>query len=187
MTSILRLRTEIVGPQGSPYVSTQYFTGSTDSEASDAADAVAAFFGSLDAKWPNTYSWNVLPFVDVINDATGALVAVVNTGGGNSGTGAASDDLAPFATQGLLQLSTGTVVGGRLLRGRVFLPGVTEFDTAAGKPTSSYVTAVNTAYSALVGVLPNTLRVWSRKHGTSALVTAASAWSQWAVLRSRRD
>jgi hypothetical protein len=187
MTSILRMRTTLTGVTGSPYVSTQYFTGSTNADAANAASAVGAFFNSIKTRWPNALAYNVEPFVDVINDATGALTAVVNIGGGVSGVGSSGQVALPWATQGLLRFNTGTVVGGRLLRGRMFVPGPTEADSDVGVPLAAYITALNTAYTALTTALPNTLRVWSRTHGTSALVTGASPWSQWAVMRSRRD
>jgi hypothetical protein len=181
------MRTTITGVTGSPYVSTQYFTGSTDSEAASAASAVGAFFTSIKQKWPTTMSFMVEPFCDVINDATGELVAIANIGGGVSGTGTSAGVPLPWATQGLLRLSTGTVVGGRLLRGRIFVPGTTEIDSDVGVPTATYTGALTTAYAALVTALPGKLRIWSRTNGTSALVSSASPWNQFAVLRSRRD
>jgi len=134
-----------------------------------------------------TLSYEVESFVDVIDDATGTLTGVVSTGGGDTGSGGASVSNLPFATQGLIQLSTGIVVAGRILKGRIFVPGVQSSDSNGGVPATAYVSALTAGYNALQTALPNTLRVWSRTHGTSALVTAGAGWGTFAVLRSRRD
>lgn len=187
MASITRIRTTFTGSQGAPYVSTQYFAGSDSSAASLAASAVGAFWAALEPVMHNELDWNVEPFAEVINDATGALVGVNPIGGGESGTGEVSGTPLPFATQGLLRLVTSTVVNGRVLRGRIFIPGTTEFVGGNGVPEASYVTALNDAFDALDTAAAGALLVWSRTHGTSAVVTGGQAWNQWAILRSRRD
>jgi len=132
-------------------------------------------------------SWSIEGFAGVIDDTDGSLVGVDTIAGGNSGTGESADDPAPYATQGLMQLFTGTVAGGRLLKGRTYIPGVTEASNTDGRPKDTYLTDIVAAYNALAAVTDAELLVWSRKNGLSAPVTGAAAWTQWAVLRSRRD
>lgn len=187
VSNILRLRTTITGSTGAPYLSTTYWTRTDSSSAGLAADAVAAFWESIASEMSSDLSWNVEGFCDVIDDATGTLVGIDTIGGGNSGDGGDTGEPLPFATQGLLQLRTGVVVGGRALRGRLFIPGATEGKSTDGVPSSDYRSEISSAYSAMMAVSGAEMLIWSRKNGTSSPVTGGSPWNQWAVLRSRRD
>lgn len=187
MTDILRIRTSWTGLQGAPYLSTHYFTRVDADSAGYAADAVDAFFTAMAGQIDNNLTWNVEGFVAVIDDSTGALVGIDNLSGGVSGAGTDSGQSAPFATQGLMRLYTGTVVGGRALRGRFFIPGVTENNSNEGVPSGDYLSAAASGMTALLTSPDAELRVWSRVHLTSAVVTSGDLWRQWAVLRSRRD
>lgn len=187
MASILRVRTTWTGLGGAPYLSTHYFTRVDGTSASAAADAVAALWEGAADVIVNTADWNIEGDVAVINDATGALTGIDSIGGGNSGSGASDSQVLSLATQGLLRLTTGDVVGGRILKGHTFIPGPTEASNEGGAPDSAYMTVINNAMADMLASPDAELLVWSRKNGTSSPVVGGSAWSKWAVLRSRRD
>ncbi len=187
MASILRLRTTWTGYQGVPYLSTHYFARTDGDSAAFAADAVAALWTGAKDVISSSLSWNVEGEVAVIDSVTGTLTGVDNVAGGNSGVGDASGEILPFATQGLLRLSTADVVAGRILRGHTFIPGATEAHSNLGKPTSGYQSVVNAAFTDMFESPSTALLVWSRTHGAIGPVLSGSTWAQWAVLRSRRD
>lgn len=186
MTDLIRLRLEWTGPGGAG-LSTFYFTEAGGSSGDDAAAAVEDFVNGIRGNVANDWTATLSGVQAVIDDATGTLVGTTGIGGGFTISGDNSNEKSPLATQGLIQWGTGSVVSGRILRGRTFVPGVTDAVNDEGKPTSGYISALNTAAAALIADASSVFRVWSRAHGTSAPVTSGGTWSQFAVLRSRRD
>lgn len=185
MANLYRVQTVFTGVAGSPYYSTFHFSAGFGS-ASAAVAAAGGFWGVVDASLYNELTWDIPGEVEVINDETGNIIAVENATPQN-GTGALSAQPLPPATQGLLRWRTGSFVGGREIRGKTFVPGLTISAAADGQPTPTIITALENAATALVGSPSAQLVVYSRTNGTSAPVTASSAWGQFAVLRSRRD
>lgn len=188
MTTIMRVRTVWLGVAGAPYYSNHYFTDDAlSTTAQDAVDAVDAFWTSIAGVIANTATYTVEGAVARIDDATGTLLGTWGVTSG-TGTGTGSGELLPRSTQALVRWMTSSVVAGRTLRGRTFIPAMLEnFNDSGGNPVSSVVSGLNTAAAALIADSGNELRVWSRTHGTSDVVTSATAWTQWAILRSRRD
>jgi hypothetical protein len=87
-----------------------------------------------------------------------------------------------------MRFETGVIVNGRRVRGRAFVPGLSEpMNTAAGNPLNTLVTLMISAGQGLITDPGNTLMVWSRTHSQAHEATAAGASSKWATLRSRRD
>jgi hypothetical protein len=181
-----RVRTVITGGGGGPYLSTFYFDEVGGGTAVNAVADTVAFWNNL-----RPVVWNGLRFdteaeVAVVAESTGHVTSVVVTpGGGNTFND--SGDPAPWATQGLIRWRTGTFIGGREVRGRTFVPGVTEASNTLGRPTPAYVTAITQAGLALIAMPNSTLVAWSKKNGDSAPTIAASGWTEFASLRSRRD
>jgi len=124
--------------------------------------------------------------VAVLNSVTGALEGTA-TVAQSSGAGSAAGDAQPPAVQGLLRLITSNVVAGRLLRGRLFLPGSLEASNTSGQPSAGYRTAYETPAAALIADANTEWQIWSQTHGVPAVVQSANVWTRWAVLRSRRD
>ena len=186
---MIRVTTEWAGTiVGGPYYTTMYFEGDTDGEADAAVAAVGAFWIALDPHIVSGAQSTVLTDVELVDPATGQITAVFSTPGAVNvfaGTG----DALPWATQGLLRWRTGDFIGGREIRGRTFLPGMRETDSVGGVPTLVWSTAVQEAADdLLVAAAPaGGMSVYSPTHGQSSLVTNASPWGRWAVLRSRRD
>jgi hypothetical protein len=185
MANLYRIRTVMTGVAGSPYLNTLFFQEATGT-AQQAVTAVATFWGAVDAQMHQDVIWDIEQDVEVIDDTTGQIQSVVTTTGG-SGNGALTDDLLPPATQALIRWRTGVFVGGREIRGKTYIPALTEVSSVAGQVASSAQTAFQNAANTLVGTANANLAVWSRKNGVSEDVTSGSVWNQFAVLRSRRD
>jgi len=158
---------------------------STTGTAQQQATAVGTFLTATNDRRTTSITWTLDTDVPTLDVATGQLQAITTVTSAQA-LGTAAGDLIPFATQGLLRLFTGTIVGGRLLQGRIFLPGAVESDSNGG-PTSTYMTDYDTAAAALVADANADWSVWSRTHGVLSSVAQGSTWNEWAVLRSRRD
>jgi len=103
-------------------------------------------------------------------------------------TGTEGTEKLPPATQGLIEWRTGFFVGGREIRGRTFIPGLSNSSSAAnGVPTSTWLTLAAAASTAIIGWTSSDFVVYSPTKHQKALVTAGQPWNEWAVLRSRRD
>jgi hypothetical protein len=181
---MLRTRTTLNGTQGSPYVMTHYFEGSGGTAASAAAAAVVAFMNALDAGITDQLVWEVESEVTELTEA-GLIVASHTTAGG-TGVGAAASEPLPIASQGLIQWRTGTYLGGREIRGRTFVPGLTSGANDDGRVAASTVTFLEGAGELLLAQ-PVVPVVWSRKHQNSIPISGVTVWSQFAMLTSRRD
>lgn len=180
---MLRVITRFTGVQGSPWFSTIHMDGTDQTSATAANTAVGAFWESVDNYIDNAVLWATESEIESINPVTGETVgafAVTPV----SGSGDAAGDLLPIAAQALVRIRTGVFVGGREIRGRIFVPGVNETYNANGvlEPTAQtgILAAANTLDAA--GLL-----VWSRTHGQAVIASTLSVASDFAVLRSRRD
>lgn len=182
--------------QGLPYFSDHYFGGSSELEATSARNALTTFWQGVDDRVVNNLTWTIQGDVEVIDPATGDITGVFG-GVGATGNGADTGELTSAALQGLIRWRTGDFPFGRELRGRTFIPGVSEASSADGVPAATYVTGMETAATNLIVASSGAggLVVWARPQpdatpprvGTTALVSSSSLWNQWAVLRSRRD
>ena len=193
MATILRTRATLTGPAGLPGLSTFYWLdpSPSDSNATAALAGVRAYFEAVKSLLATGVTVLYQQEVDVLNDATGGLVAQ-QTATAQTSTIATGTDEAPPATQLGLTLLTGTVVDGRILKGRTFLgPVAPACFTAAGVPTGTAKTALNAGGAAMLAVSAVDLCVWSRPKGGSGGIAVAcsgvSAATQAWVLRSRRD
>jgi hypothetical protein len=183
---MLRVRTVTSGTQGSPYLSTHYFNGTTQADANSANSRVNAFWTALNGVRNTSVHWDIQDNVDVINPATGVITGSFAVTGGE-GFGAEADQLAPLASQGLIRLTTGVFNVGRQIRGRLFIPGLTKNDVTDGRLATATIAALNTAAQGLRDAADADWVVWSRVSGLTPSVTGVAAWDQWAILRSRRD
>ena len=187
--AILRVRTLFTGVTGSPWLSTNYFVGATPAPTQAEANAAVVKVGAFwTAMRPLTSS--------LVSFATDANVAVMEldgtlTGGFATtpvtGTGTSVADMLPIANQGLIRWLTNVFVGGRQVRGRTFVPGQTETSSGAGIPTATWLGTVAPLAVTLAATGPPSLVVWSETHASAQAVASSSVWTQWAVLRSRRD
>jgi len=163
-----------------------YFDEVGGGTASNAVADTLTFWTNLKNVIDNSLLFTIEAEVAIVSEGTGQVTGIVGTAGG-AVAGDDAGDPAPWATQGLIRWRTGTFIAGREVRGRTFIPGVTEARANGGVPDASYKSNCVTAINALIGSTNSTLVSWSRKNGDSAPVIAGSPWEQFAVLRSRRD
>lgn len=191
---MLRVRSGWTGTaQGLPYLSTLYFAGETAAEAQFAATAVRTFWAACQGLITNTLSVAVQPEVAVIDAATGDTTDVhaVATAGV---TGTNVQDPLPWATQGLVRLTTGAFVGGRRVTGHLYIPGAGESSNTFGRADLAYTSPIATAMGTLIADANSILCVWSRPKtspvavpGSVHNVLSATVSTNWSILRSRRD
>lgn len=178
-----RVQAEWTGLAGSPYLSTFHLADEISTTAQDAADAVMAFLDGLSFYVAGGLQVSTLAEVARLQTPSTVLSYVPVTT--DTALGSATGEALPHATQGLIKWQTATLVGNRRIQGRTFLPGPTEAqNTAAGRPSSEYISA----QTALISPLREAgLLIASRTADVFAPVTSGVVWDQWAVLRSRRD
>lgn len=190
---MLRVDTILTGLAGSPYFSRLYFEGATEEDANTVRDAVASMWTSLFT--------GVNPFVGRLTATVQGEVASMNPGSGDIQTVYVDDDIVvspgsttiaivPNASQVLVRLQTGTFRGGRRVLGKMFIPCTrASGQDSDGNVTSTMQAGVKAAVDLLI---PVGLGVWSRPSerfalGTLTPVTSTGVWSEYAVMRSRRD
>lgn len=183
----LRVRFEITGPAGAPWLSTMNFQGTTLTNAQDSADAVRAFWLALQGSIVDTATGRVLPEVLIINDVTGEPTGIFSITPGDPITFTASNTLLPRTTQALVRWRTGVYSNGREIRGRTFIPGLTQVANNQGRPASGITSTLTTAANALISDVDSVFGVYSKRNGALAVVNAASVWNEFAELRTRRD
>lgn len=183
---MFRVRTQITGGPGGPYLSQMYFSEGGGATAQQAATAVRNFWDSLKAWITDPMIMTVEPEV-VLFDAGTQLPTgvVVTTTSPVSATSSSAES--PAATQGLISWRTGVYVGSREIRGRTFVPGVPQSSLGDGIPGGAYVAALNTSAAALIADTNSVLAINSPSKHNAANVVSGTAWNQFAVLRSRRD
>lgn len=186
--AVVRIAATITGLGGAPgYTRFHYEVGEPEegSTAMDFAESSArGFWAALAVQLRSglTVQWDTE--ASVINPATGQTTGVVPIDI-DPVTGAAGGNSLPWATQGLVRLRTGVYSGGREARGRCFIPGLAEELNGDGQPTSVGLGIMEGACDALLSEGLSGLVVISK--GAAVPVVSAAPWSQWSVLRSRRD
>lgn len=184
---MLRVRWIGTGGPGTPYYGAFHFGGTTEGEALIAVSVVEDFWVELSAEINTALTITVQPEVDVVDPATGNVTGTFITPGGV--VDCAGGGALPPSNQGLIRWRTGEFVAGREIRGKTFIPLVPQEYSNGGVPAVTYTTALQQAGNNLLsnGVGAGGLVVYSDTHNQAALVSAASPWNQFAVLRSRRD
>lgn len=191
---MLRVDTLFSGPLVRGGGINQIFFNNALAEAQEAADAVQAFWDAFQPIMSTGVSYEVSSTVTELDHVTGALegAAAVTTAG--VATGDDPGNPLPPSTQFLVRAFTPAVVNGRLLRGRIYVPGMMELQNGPdGKPTSGMISGALAAGQALIDDLFSFWVIWHRPApgsgvgGQMSPVTSVGAWEEWAVLRSRRD
>ena len=184
MTNIWRAQTVLTGVAGSSYYSNLFWDLSHSDE--QVVALTAEFWEIIDQFMVNEVTWQVSGVVQVIDDVTGSVVGAAVTDA-VSGTGEASGEMLPAATQALVKWRTGVYTAGREIRGRTFLPALDQFMNVEGILDPIVRAQLSDELATWLGGLAATPLIWSRTHGESWPVGAAEVWEQFAVLRSRRD
>jgi len=167
-------------------LSTFYFDSAVGT-ATQQVTAVTGFLTSILDRISNTVTFATVADVATLNLTTGALEGFTSTAP-QTGGGTSVGEPLPVGANGLLRLLTGSIVNGRLLRGRLFIPAPTESDnTAGGVPSATYTGDINASAQVLRDDANTNWGVWSRTHGFFSPVATVSTWNKWGLLRSRRD
>jgi hypothetical protein len=124
------------------------------------------------------------PDVPIIDSATGGIVGFETISETHQYVGNGTAEPLPPATQLLIEWQTGQVVGGRRLRGRTFIGCLTEDHSTNGVPASGFAGIVSGAATTLSA---ESMQVYSATHHETHGISSVNVWSQFAVLRSRRD
>lgn len=181
-----RVDTVTDGLEGAPFYTRLYFNDSVGSP-SDAAAAVVGFWETLAPVIDNALTMAVQGNVFVVDNITQEITGIEVAGSADVIPGENGASEASLATQGLIRWRTGSYVGGREVRGRTFIPGVTSTSVATGGPSSTYISTLGGAATGLIGHAASQLVVGSKVHGVVREVAFAEVWNEFAVLRSRRD
>jgi len=199
MAVILRTQATIGGtalPGGG--LSTLYWLpGSAGGSTADATDCLARFrdvWVSIGTRLTSTINFVFDQTVLAIEATTGVLTGSFTAAPALTVVGGSGSEPLPRQTQALMRFGTASVINGRRVRGRLFVPGVQEGDnTTGGVPIAALVTALTTAAATLfvAGATSSEAVVWHRPQGgaggTHADITAAQGSTEWSVLRSRRS
>jgi len=182
---MFRVRTTFNGLQGAPWLSTMHFdeAGGT---AQQCVNAVGTFWAAVDAFIDSEVDWETEVDVEQVNPVNGQVTGLVSTTRANA-TGGVTGEALPVASQGLMRWRTGVFVAGREIRGRTFIPGLTELANDNGRPVAAAISGFNSAAIGLITDANSVFQIWSKANGQAQNVSAGSAWSEFAILRSRRD
>lgn len=178
----------MTGVAGTPWYSNTYHT-LVGGSGQGVVDAVRDFWTNLAPSIDNAITVTVEGDTALVDDVSGAITGIDSVVARTLAGSSVANALPP-ATQGILHTFTGTFVGGRQLRGKIFIPGlVVTVADSIGAPTAALKTALLTQGALLVANTsgPGPLRVWSRTNGISAVVNSVTTPSKFGVLRSRRD
>ena len=175
-------------PAGSGFVSVLYFDSATANTV--ARNDVGDWLGTTDTLLSNATHWSVRPDTRLLDDATGTLVGAGTDGTIYSGTGNGASGSVPDAAQVLIRWSTNTIINGRFLKGRTYIPGCGADLMSNGNVSSAGLTGFNTEANDFITASP-TFGVWHRpvsgSGGQFVAADGASVWSEFAVLRGRRQ
>jgi hypothetical protein len=186
MADIRRIKIVWNGATGLPGVTVFY---SLDSVSGQLAAARAAM-NSIKSFFPSSLSWSFPTSGDVIDSATGTLTGGWTESDPGSVTCTGPNSYAA-GVGAILAWGTGAIVGGRRLKGRMFLAPMSndQYDstgTINDTNRGTIVTAANTWWGT------GTLNVWHRptspggSDGAVHVVTSASVPDKVTSLRSRR-
>lgn len=190
MSEVYRFKVDLIGlPATGGGINTFHTIPGGPSNIPAARALIADFYDDIKAQLANTLTVRVQEEVEEFNVQTGGLVQVHVDPVVQQVTGTSSQGALPQASQGLVRWGTGEVVNGRRLNGKTYIAGLTNSAKTDGRVDGSVRTLLQNAANGLMDALQPTMSMvtWSRKNGVIHLVNSASVWSEFAVLRSRRD
>ena len=198
MAVILRTMARGTGLSSDPYFLSMHWNPATvGGSNTDATNALADFrtlWENCKTKIATGLTITYDPTVLAIEDTTGVLAGVFSaTPVANTTTSGGTAPL-PYQTQGLIQWTTGTIINGRRLRGRTFVPAPDEGDNGTGGlPTSSYTSSIDAAIAGFMAAVAGTVpSIWHRpsspgaSDGSSGDVVTGDTSATWSVQRTRR-
>lgn len=198
MVDIYRTRVTLTTPQGSSLLTHYWTTSNPTPDTATATEALARVRACLNSAAALIASGSSVAFdtnVEILDAATGTLINAASGATPAAVVFSATGDIMPGLVQGLARFNTGTFFAGRAVRGRMFLPGLTEIlSQSPGVPTASYISGWNAALGLLSTtiVTPISQVVWHRPKGSPPAggqafgIASRSVASTWSLLKSRR-
>lgn len=187
MANIREIITEWSMASGTGKVTVMYF-GTTPSVAVQRS-AINTFWTAVKASLDNSVSFGIRTLGRELDDQTGALTGAWTETSSKTGNGSGTTEQVADATQAIIQWHTGTIINGRFVRGRTFVPGLSIAALSNGNLGASTVTTFQSAANALIASAAD-LAVWHRpvsgSGGSAPVVNSASVWNELGVLRRRR-
>lgn len=175
-------------PNGGEGLSIMYFDEATAVAAQRAG--LAAFWTDVRAVINSQVRWTIRTDGRELNDATGVLEGFWNDSTPHTATGSETGDPVTNVSQALVRWLTADVVGGRRVQGRQFIPGLSEGQSSGGEVASTGLGLLQAAAQAFATAGVG-FGVWHRPQsglgGSFHLVTAGSAWNEFATQRGRRS
>lgn len=176
-----------VTPAGSGFRSVFHFVAA-DPVATQRAD-LATMLGTIDNLLDSNTLWTIETTGRELDDNTGTLTAVWTEATAKTGAGAVAGQCVPDAAQILLRWNSGSIVNGRFVKGRNYIPGLSTASVTDGNIAAAALTSFNAAVATFQAAL-NGFGIWHRPvAGAGGLMVgcqSASVWSEFAVLRHRR-
>jgi len=187
MATIREILVDWSTPAGGGFRSVTYWD--TSQSAASQRAALGTLLGSVDGLLDSNTLWTVETSGKEIDDATGTLMNVWSEATAQTGAGATAGQCVPDAAMVLLRWNTSTITGGRFVKGRTYIPGLSTANVLDGNLATATVSSINGYLSTFVASATS-FGIWHRPNGASpgllADVTSATVWPEFAVLRRRR-
>lgn len=155
----------------------------------DQREALGDMIRDFQAQLHSSTSWSIATEGRIVNATTGTLTGQWAETTNQAGVGAAASAPGADATQALLRWQTATIINGRFLQGRTFIPGLSRDAIVLGNLSASAIADFQGAADGLVTADVG-FGVWHRPtSGTGGAFhdyTSAGVWNELAVLRRRR-
>ena len=180
---VQRVRSVLTGVTGSPYYSNHYFEDVADPE--ECVGRVKAFWDLFAGVMVNEIDVHVDGNVPIISESSLEITGAAAVDGQDT-AGTSSGEMLPPATQLVVSWHTGVYAGGREVIGKTFIPALSVDVNDEGVVLGSYRSDQIDALADWVSDNPP-LFVLSRAHHLSSQVVFANLWTQFGILRSRRD
>lgn len=151
---------------------------------------IGTLFDAIAPDLANTTSFRVAQSGRELDTATGTVTGFWDSNTVHDGIGGAAVTAIADVAQLLLRWRTSTVINGRLVQGRTFVPGASSGEINGGNVASAMVTAAAAACTTFLTERPDFV-IWHRPvngaGGSAVPVTSSGVWSEWAVQRKRRN
>lgn len=201
MSIICRTRVELTGWSGAPGVNTWYWVTPVSpgvpstTHVDDIHDEISAYYDGVTSILKPGVTWRIDPVVQYLNDTDGEVQGIVTqTGDVHTFESTATSGNESPAVQVLLRFNTSDYIGGRNVKGRLFIGPLS--DSAVSEDGTLRTDVAETLDDLLVAPtsgLGARLIVWHRPSSSSSTngqycdVTSALHQEKLAILRSRRD
>lgn len=151
--------------------------------------SLSTFLTALAGALDSGTSWSIATTGREWDNATGALTGAWTETSSKTGVGTVGGEPLPDAIQVLFRWGTGSIVNGRFLSGRTFIPGVARVNDVDGNLENAVRVSIQSSGTTFA-TAGNGFQIWHRPQsgsgGSVANVGSCTVWSEFAVLRRRR-